>query len=141
MSNSEYAAVHRKTWLTHSAAGACSGIFTRIVCQPFDVLKIRFQVSILIYNNRTPMFFFSFVSYKSNRCRRIQWTPHTNLFPSRYVVYSKKKVLKRFGKVIYPDNYYQSPMDLLKWISISTLNINILGAAVMVSFLWLTSCQ
>lgn len=34
----------RNTLLAHSAAGACSGVFTRLVCQPLDVVKIRFQV-------------------------------------------------------------------------------------------------
>jgi len=29
---------------THVAAGALSGIFTRTLSQPLDVLKIRFQV-------------------------------------------------------------------------------------------------
>lgn len=32
------------TWIIHSAAGAFSGVFTRLVSQPFDVIKIRFQV-------------------------------------------------------------------------------------------------
>lgn len=43
MSNTENVD-HRKTWIAHSAAGALSGICTRFVCQPFDVIKIRFQV-------------------------------------------------------------------------------------------------
>lgn len=33
-------------WYLHSTAGACSGAFTRFVSQPFDVLKIRFQVNL-----------------------------------------------------------------------------------------------
>jgi len=43
MSNTENAD-HQKTWIAHSAAGALSGICTRFVCQPLDVIKIRFQV-------------------------------------------------------------------------------------------------
>jgi len=39
-------AENKKTWLLHSTAGACSGAFTRLACQPFDVLKIRFQVNL-----------------------------------------------------------------------------------------------
>lgn len=34
----------QKTWFIHSTAGAFSGAFTRLVSQPFDVIKIRFQV-------------------------------------------------------------------------------------------------
>lgn len=36
---------NKKTWLLHSAAGAISGLSTRMVSQPFDVIKIRFQVT------------------------------------------------------------------------------------------------
>lgn len=28
----------------HAIAGAVSGFLTRLICQPFDVIKIRFQV-------------------------------------------------------------------------------------------------
>jgi len=35
---------HQYTWLIHSVAGASSGAFTRLISQPFDVIKIRFQV-------------------------------------------------------------------------------------------------
>lgn len=34
------------TNIEHGIAGATSGIFTRFTCQPFDVIKIRFQVSL-----------------------------------------------------------------------------------------------
>lgn len=40
----------QKTWFLHSAAGASSGAFTRLVSQPFDVIKIRFQVIINRYS-------------------------------------------------------------------------------------------
>lgn len=36
---------NNKTWLLHSAAGAIGGLSTRMVSQPFDVIKIRFQVT------------------------------------------------------------------------------------------------
>lgn len=36
--------------LDHAIAGAASGFITRFLCQPLDVIKIRFQVSfILLY--------------------------------------------------------------------------------------------
>lgn len=31
-------------FVLHSAAGVCSGAVTRFISQPFDVIKIRFQV-------------------------------------------------------------------------------------------------
>jgi hypothetical protein len=33
--------------LEYAFAGAGAGVVTRFVCQPFDVLKIRFQVSLI----------------------------------------------------------------------------------------------
>lgn len=38
---------NKKTWLLHSAAGAIGGLCTRMVTQPFDVIKIRFQVTLV----------------------------------------------------------------------------------------------
>jgi solute carrier family 25 thiamine pyrophosphate transporter 19 len=32
----------------HGVAGAISGALTRLLCQPFDVIKIRFQVSLKV---------------------------------------------------------------------------------------------
>lgn len=34
--------------LDHAIAGAASGFITRFLCQPLDVIKIRFQVSFII---------------------------------------------------------------------------------------------
>lgn len=34
----------------HTAAGASSSFFTRLLSQPFDVIKIRFQVITNIFN-------------------------------------------------------------------------------------------
>lgn len=34
--------------LDHAIAGAASGFITRFLCQPLDVVKIRFQVSFII---------------------------------------------------------------------------------------------
>ena len=34
--------------LAYGAAGASSGIITRVVAQPLDVLKIRFQVKVAL---------------------------------------------------------------------------------------------
>lgn len=34
--------------LDHAIAGAVSGFVTRFLCQPLDVIKIRFQVSFII---------------------------------------------------------------------------------------------
>lgn len=36
---------NNKIWLLHSVAGAIGGLSTRMVSQPFDVIKIRFQVT------------------------------------------------------------------------------------------------
>lgn len=38
---------HRLNDIEHAIAGACSGMVTRFVCQPLDVLKIRFQVNMI----------------------------------------------------------------------------------------------
>lgn len=34
-----------ETNMDHAIAGAASGFFTRFICQPLDVIKIRFQAS------------------------------------------------------------------------------------------------
>lgn len=34
--------------LDYAIAGAASGFITRFLCQPLDVIKIRFQVSFII---------------------------------------------------------------------------------------------
>ena len=34
-----------KLFLDHAIAGAASGFITRLLCQPLDVIKIRFQVN------------------------------------------------------------------------------------------------
>jgi len=120
MSNTENAD-DRKTWIAHSAAGAFSGICTRFVCQPFDVIKIRFQVyyghmsiiNILFWNicfiilSSCYICFYFFFSCKLNHCRRNRKTLSTNLFPNQFVLYSKKKVLMHCGKVLYLDSCYQ----------------------------------
>lgn len=33
----------------HAIAGAVSGFVTRFLCQPLDVIKIRFQVNFIMY--------------------------------------------------------------------------------------------
>jgi solute carrier family 25 thiamine pyrophosphate transporter 19 len=33
----------------YGVAGAISGALTRLLCQPFDVIKIRFQVSLKFF--------------------------------------------------------------------------------------------
>jgi len=38
-----------KLFSDHAIAGAASGFITRLLCQPLDVIKIRFQVCISIY--------------------------------------------------------------------------------------------
>lgn len=42
-------AKEEKLWFLHSAAGACSGALTRLISQPFDVIKIRFQVIQVVF--------------------------------------------------------------------------------------------
>lgn len=48
--------------LEYGLAGAASGIFTRFSCQPFDVLKIRLQVSysLMLFLFQRNSFFFRF---------------------------------------------------------------------------------
>ena len=39
----------------YAAAGAFSGVFTRVVIQPLDVIKIRFQVRLFYIKNAIPL--------------------------------------------------------------------------------------
>jgi solute carrier family 25 thiamine pyrophosphate transporter 19 len=39
----------------HGAAGAISGALTRFLCQPLDVIKIRFQVNMKFVRNHEPV--------------------------------------------------------------------------------------